>query len=93
MAKERITEENIFVALVLAISLPAPWHARIFGIEADCKLLFERSDANNDQWLRGPEAKKYLRAMRKAGKERVSSDGKLNQSEFIGACRKGAFKN
>ena len=76
----------------MAISLTASARAES-GSEADCKVLFERSDVDNDQWLRGPEARQYLRAMRKAGIDRVSSDGKLNRSEFIGACRKGAFKN
>lgn len=80
------------VALMLAISLPVSAGAES-GSKVDCKVLFERIDLDNDQWLRGAEAKEYIHAMTRAGIERVSSDTKLSKSEFMRACEKGTFKN
>ena len=80
------------VALVLVTSLTTLTRAESAS-KAGCKLVFERSDVNNDQWLRGPEAREYIRAMKRAGIKRVSSDSKLNRSEFMRACEKGAFEN
>jgi hypothetical protein len=77
--------------MALAIALSAPAFAETSN--ADCKAIFHKADFNNDDWLRGDEAKLYLSAMDKAGLKRANADGKLNEGEFIAACEKDVFKD
>jgi hypothetical protein len=84
-------KQLFFAALTLAIALSAPAFAETSN--ADCKKLFDKADFNNDVWLRGAEAKRYLSAMEKAGLKPANADGKLNEDEFIAACVKDTFKD
>ena len=77
--------------LVLAFSPLPP--ASAAQDEASCKAIFDRSDIDNDKWLRGAEAAGFLSAMERAGIQRANSDSKLSEGEFMRACEKGTFGN
>ena len=60
--------------------------------DAECKALWTKADANSDGVLVGDEAAKFLDAIKKSGKSYdANGDGKLDQDEFLKACKDGVF--
>ena len=81
------------LAAVLALAFSPLPSASAAQDKTGCRAIFDRSDIDNDRWLRGAEAAGFLSAMEKAGIQRANSDSKLSESEFMQACEKGTFGN
>ncbi len=63
--------------------------------EADCQASFERADKDKNGVVSGSEVTPYLIALmkRKDIFYEHAKDGKITRSEFIEACKDGAFEN
>lgn len=60
--------------------------------DADCKATWDKADANKDGFLSDAEVKKFIDAIEASGKKYDSNgDGKLDQAEFMKACKDGVF--
>jgi hypothetical protein len=60
--------------------------------DADCKAMWAKADSNKDGTLADSEVKKFLDAIKASGKKYDSNgDNKLDQDEFMKACKDGVF--
>ena len=60
--------------------------------DAYCKAIWSKADSNGDGFLSGDEVKKFMDAIKASGKSYdTNADGKLDQTEFMKACKDGVF--
>ncbi|MGO9172680.1 MAG: hypothetical protein ACLP7P_12025 [Rhodomicrobium sp.] len=79
------------IAVFLAAPALAPL-ANAAPSDDQCKAMWTKADANKNGVLEGDEAGKFLDAIDKSGKiYDANSDRKLDQTEFMKACKDGIF--
>lgn len=62
--------------------------------DEQCKAAWTAADADKNGFLEGAEAAKYLDEIKKSGKTYdQNKDGKLDQAEFMKACKDGVFSS
>ena len=79
------------IAVFLAAQTLAPL-ANAAPSDFKCKAMWTKADVNKNGILEGDEAVKFLDAIDKSGKiYDANSDRKLDQTEFMKACKDGIF--
>ncbi len=77
----------ILAALCMGGSLVAPAYA---ATEAECNVMWQKADRNNDGVLSDAEATRYLAALRVRDRQ-VPADSRFTSASFLEACKADAF--